>query len=401
MAIPRTNAYSGPTLFSYGFRPFFLFGAFYAGLTILLWVPFYFGEIELPISMGIADWHMHETLFGFVPAVIAGFLLTAVPNWTGRLPVNGTALIALVLAWALGRVVTNISALMPLWSVVALNLLFPTLFAAAVCREILAGKNWRNLKVLVMFGLLVMAQIWFYVAWANGFSTRPAAYLALSVVLMLIMLIGGRIVPSFTRNYLVKRQSETLPHPFGGFDKITVLSSAVILLGFVLQSTGLFNWPIFFAFGFMLLAGLHLVRLMRWHPELIWRDGLLLVLHTGYAFVPIGFSLMALSFLDDGLVPIVAAIHALSTGAVGLMVIGVMSRATLGHTGHPLVATRGTLILFAAILLASILRILAAFDSDASVMLMRGSHLFWVIGFWGFVALYGGKLMRPRAQPKR
>lgn len=401
MAIPRTNAYSGPTLFSYGFRPFFLFGAFYAGLTILLWVPFYFGEIELPISMGIADWHMHETLFGFVPAVIAGFLLTAVPNWTGRLPVNGTALIALVLAWALGRVVTNISALMPLWSVVALNLLFPTLFAAAVCREILAGKNWRNLKVLVMFGLLVMAQIWFYAAWANGFSTRPAAYLALSVVLMLIMLIGGRIVPSFTRNYLVKRHSETLPHPFGGFDKITVLSSAVILLGFVLQSTGLFNWPIFFAFGFMLLAGLHLVRLMRWHPELIWRDGLLLVLHTGYAFVPIGFALMALSFLDDGLVPIVAAIHALSTGAVGLMVIGVMSRATLGHTGHPLVATRGTLILFAAILLASILRILAAFDSDASVMLMRGSHLFWVIGFWGFVALYGGKLTRPRAKPKR
>ncbi|MCF4099957.1 NnrS family protein [Maritalea mediterranea] len=400
MAIARTNAYSGPTLFSYGFRPFFLFGAFYAGLTILLWVPFYFGELSLPLAMGPADWHMHETLFGFVPAVIAGFLLTAVPNWTGRLPVNGNALIALLLAWALGRLVTNMSALVPLWSVVALNLVFPVLFAAAVCREILAGKNWRNLKVLVMFGLLVLAQGWFYLAWANGGSTRPAAYLALGVVLMLIMLIGGRIVPSFTRNYLVKRQSETLPQPFNGFDKLTVLTSAIVLLGFVLQSTGLFSLPLVFAFGFMILAGLHLVRLLRWHPELIWRDGLLLVLHVGYGFLPIGFAFMGLHFLDEGVVPIAAPIHALSTGAIGLMVIGVMCRATLGHTGHPLLASQGTSVLFAAILLAAILRIVAALSPDLSLLLMRVSHLMWVIGFWGFVALYGGKLMRPRAAPK-
>lgn len=401
MAIPRTNAYSGPTLFSYGFRPFFLFGAFYAGLTILMWVPFYLGNVELPLALAPADWHMHETLFGFLPAVIAGFLLTAVPNWTGRLPVNGNALIVLILAWALGRIVTNISGLVPLWSVVALNLVFPLLFVAAIFREIMAGKNWRNLKVLVMFSVLIVAQIWFYAALLTGGGTRPAAYLALSVVLMLIMLIGGRILPSFTRNYLVKRQSETLPAPFGGFDKISVLLSAAVLLGFVAASAGLFEAPLLFAFGFMLLAGLHLVRLMRWHPELIWRDGLLLVLHTGYGFLPIGFALMGLSFLDNGLVPIVAPIHALSTGAIGLMVIGVMSRATLGHTGHPLVATRGTLILFASILLAATLRILAAFDIDTGDMLMRASHLFWVIGFWGFVVLYGGKLMRPRATPKR
>lgn len=401
MAIPRTNAYKGPTLFSYGFRPFFLFGAFYAGLTILLWVPFYFGDIDLPLALGPADWHMHETLFGFIPAVIAGFLLTAVPNWTGRLPVNGGALIGLIVAWALGRLVTNISGLVPLWSVVALNLVFPVLFAAAVCREIVAGKNWRNLKVLVMFGLLVLAQIWFYAGLLRGESTRPAAYMALGVVLMLIMLIGGRIVPSFTRNYLVKRKSEILPQPFGTFDKITVLASAIIWVGFVIHSIGFFEARMLFAFGFMALAVMHLVRLLRWHPELIWRDGLLLVLHVGYGFLPIGFALMGLSFLDDGMVPIVAPIHALSTGAVGLMILGVMCRATLGHTGHSLVATRGTLVLFAAMLLTAVLRILAAFDFDISMGLMRASHLFWVIGFWGFVALYGGKLMRPKATPRR
>lgn len=401
MAIARTQPFDGPTLFSYGFRPFFLFGAFYAGLTILMWVPFYLGDIDLPLAMGPADWHMHETLFGFVPAVIAGFLLTAVPNWTGRLPVNGLALIGLVLAWVLGRFAINLSALLPMWMVIGFNLLFPALFAAAVCREIIAGKNWRNLKVLVMFGLLVLAQCWFYLAWANGMDVKPAAYLALGVVLMLIMLIGGRIIPSFTRNYLVKQKSETLPQPFGQFDKLTVLASALVLVGFVLQSTGLFSLPLVFAFGFMLLAGLHLVRLLRWHPELIWRDGLLLVLHVGYGFLPIGFALMGVSLLDDGLVPLVAPIHALSTGAVGLMIIGVMCRATLGHTGYPLVATQGTLLLFVAVLVAAILRIIAAFELEISVMLMRASHLLWVAGFWGFVGLYGGKLMRPRAAPKR
>ncbi|WP_424983455.1 NnrS family protein [Maritalea sp. S77] len=401
MAIARTQPFDGPTLFSYGFRPFFLFGAFYAGLTILMWVPFYFGDIDLPLAMGPADWHMHETLFGFVPAVIAGFLLTAVPNWTGRLPVNGTALISLVLAWGLGRIAINMSALLPLWAVVLFNLSFPILFAAAVCREIIAGKNWRNLKVLVMFSMLVLAQCWFYFAWANGLDVKPAAYLALGVVLMLIMLIGGRIIPSFTRNYLVKRKSEILPQPFGSFDKLTVAVSALVLLGFIVQSTGAFSLPLVFAVGFMVLAGLHLVRLLRWHPELIWRDGLLLVLHMGYGFLPIGFALMGFSFLNDGVVPLVAPIHALSTGAVGLMIVGVMCRATLGHTGYPLVATRGTLVLFAAVFSAAILRIVAAFDLEISMGLMRASHLFWVIGFWGFVALYGGKLMRPRAEPRR
>lgn len=401
MAIARTQPFDGPTLFSYGFRPFFLFGAFYAGLSILLWVPFYFGQIDLPLAIAPADWHMHETLFGFVPAVIAGFLLTAVPNWTGRLPVNGPALIGLVLAWGLGRVAFNLSALLPLWLVVALNLVFPALFAAAVCREIVAGKNWRNLKVLVMFGLLVLAQCWFYLAWMKGMEVRSAAYLALGVVLVLIMLIGGRIIPSFTRNYLVKQKSEILPQPFGRFDKLTILASAVVLVGFVAQSAGLFSLPLVFATGFLLLAGLHLVRLLRWRPELIWRDGLLLVLHVGYSFLPLGFALMGLSLLDDGVVPLVAAVHALSTGAIGLMIIGVMCRATLGHTGHPLVATRGTMLLFVAVLGAALLRIVAAFDVEISTMLMRASHLFWVIGFWGFVGLYGGKLMRPRATPRR
>jgi len=400
MAVPRTQPYDGPSLFSYGFRPFFLFGAIYAGLTILLWVPFYVGNIDLPLQLAPADWHMHETLFGFLPAIMAGFLLTAVPNWTGRLPVNGAALAGLLALWLLGRVVSNASAFVPFWGLVLANLSFGVMFTLAILREILAGKNWRNLKVLVLFGLLLAAQVGFYVALDQEWSTRPASYAAMIAVLMLIMLIGGRIIPSFTRNYLAKNKSQTLPAPFGRFDKLTVIVSGVVLGAWLLSTADLFAFDLVLGAGFLVLAILHLIRLSRWHTELIWRDALLLVLHVGYGFLPFGFALLAVSFFNADWVPPVGAVHALTTGTIGMMVIGVMVRATLGHTGYPLVASKGTMVLFLSIFVAALLRISAAFDLEISATLMHLSHLFWVIGFWGFAALYGRKLVQPRANPK-
>src|SRR5829696_4063387 len=148
-AIPRLRAYSGPALLSYGFRPFFFFGALYAGLGILMWMPLYFGEIVLATSFSPRDWHAHEMIYVYLPAVITGFLLTAIPNWTGRLPLQGRPLFLLLLVWAAGRVVITFSDVFAGIVTAAVDASFLFLVAAAAAREIVAGKNWRNLKVLI------------------------------------------------------------------------------------------------------------------------------------------------------------------------------------------------------------------------------------------------------------
>src|SRR5664279_2280846 len=143
--VPRLRDYRGPALLSYGFRPFFLFGAIYAGLAMLAWLPIFSGELALSTSFGPIDWHVHEMLYGFLPAVVTGFLLTAIPNWTGRLPIQGTPLLVLVALWLAGRVAVTVSAEIGWLAAAAVDVGFLALVIAAIAREIMAGKNWRNL----------------------------------------------------------------------------------------------------------------------------------------------------------------------------------------------------------------------------------------------------------------
>ena len=146
--MPRLRAYDGPALLSYGFRPFFLLGSIYAGLAVLVWLPVFYGELSLHSAFAPRDWHVHEMLYGYLPAVITGFLFTAIPNWTGQLPIQGKPLLALVLVWVAGRVVVTISADVGWLPAAAIDVSFLALIVAAAAREILAGKNWRNLKVV-------------------------------------------------------------------------------------------------------------------------------------------------------------------------------------------------------------------------------------------------------------
>jgi len=159
--IPRLRDYKGPALFSYGFRPFFLFGSLYAGIAILAWLPLFYGELELSTAFAPRDWHIHEMLYGYLSAVITGFLLTAVPNWTGRLPIQGRPLLVLVLAWAAGRVAVTISAWIGWLPAAVIDLSFLVLVAAAIGREIIKGRNWRNLKVLIVLGVLLLGNVIF------------------------------------------------------------------------------------------------------------------------------------------------------------------------------------------------------------------------------------------------
>jgi uncharacterized protein involved in response to NO len=388
--IPRLMPYAGPALFSYGFRPFFLFGALYAGIAALLWVPVFAGEVALQTAFAPRDWHVHEMLYGFVPAVVTGFLLTAIPNWTGRLPLQGTPLIVLFAVWLAGRIAVTCSVTIGWLPAALIDGGFLVLMAAATAREIMAGSNWGNLKVVALIGLLAAGNIVFHLeahfAGAADYSTR----IGLAAVTMLITLIGGRIVPSFTRNWLARENPGRLPVPFGRFDMIAIAASGLALvLWAAFPSTRLTGVA-------LLVAGLiQALRLARWAGERTLRERLVLILHLGYAFVPLGFLLTGAAAFD--LVAPPAGIHAWAGGAIGTMTLAVMTRASLGHTGQVLSASAATQMIYAAILAAALARVAAALVPSGAIALLHAAASLWALAFFGFVLTYGQTLIRYNA----
>lgn len=390
--IPRLRAYDGPAFLSYGFRPFFLLAALQAGLTMLVWLPFVTGHLAVPTAFAPVDWHVHEMLFGYQAAAIAGFLLTAIPNWTGRLPVQGKPLLVLVLAWLAGRVAVSASALIGWRLAMAIDALFLLLLAAAAAREIVAGRNWRNLKVVVLIVLLLAANLAFHLEAGLTGGADLARRFAIAVVLMLVMLIAGRIVPSFTRNWLAQRGEGRMPVPFGTYDKAVLAGSAVALLGWVAvpeaAATGV---------ALMLAAGFHLFRLARWAGDRTWRNPLLVILHVGYLFVPVGFALAAAASL--GFIAPAAGTHAWTAGAFATMTLAVMSRASLGHTGRALTATTATQLCYGLVVIGAVARICSA-TGHGPVALLHVAGLGWSLAFLVFAAAYWQVLTGVRAAPK-
>lgn len=385
--IPRLRTYAGPALLSYGFRPFFLFGSIYSGIAVLVWLPMFYRDLSVSTAFLPRDWHAHEMLYGYVAAVVAGFLLTAIPNWTGRLPIQGVPLLLLVAVWAAGRVAVMSSALIGWLAAAIIDVAFLALVAAAATREILAGRNWGNLKVLVLLAVLVAGNVAFHVEAHYWGAAEYNIRLGLVATIMLLMTIGGRLVPSFTRNWLVRENPGRLPVRFGRFD--------IVILG--LSGVALALWivvPAARPTAAALLAGgvLQAVRLARWAGDRTLRDRLVLVLHLAYAFVPIGFVLTGFAALD--LVPQSAGIHAWTVGAIGTMTLAVMTRASLGHTGHALTASFATQAIYAAVVFSAVIRICAAVEPQRSDVLLPLSAIFWVAAFLGFGTVYAPMLLK-------
>ncbi|BCG75204.1 short-chain dehydrogenase [Mesorhizobium sp. 113-1-2] len=395
MAIPRTRPGAHPTILSNGFRPFFLLGSLFGGGAILFWLPLYDGKLETFSAFSAVDWHVHELLFGYLAAVVTGFLLTAIPNWTGRLPLQGLPLLALVVLWSAGRLAVFFSAETGwlLGAVVDCAFLLAVVIAAAV--EIVAGRNWRNLKVLLPVTVLLAANVMFHAEAHTQGVTDTSRRLGLGAAIVLVMIIGGRIIPSFTRNWLVRERPGRLPVPFGRFDTATILFSAFGLLGWTFYHDHAVTGSILIA-----AAILNAIRLARWAGDRTLRDPLVLILHASFAFVPIGLFLAGLATFVPEEVPAAAGIHAFGVGALASMTLAVMSRATLGHTGRELRATIGTCVVFAAILLAAMLRILAAFAPAVATLLHMAAAL-WIIAFIGYAVLFGRMLVMPRLQARR
>src|SRR5690606_20615876 len=378
-------------LFSYGFRTFFLGGALWAFLAMLIWIGLLAGE-AFPLGLVPAAWHAHEFLFGYVGAIIAGFLLTAVPNWTGRTPLQGVPLLSLFILWLVGRIAFLLAGQIGYLAAAIADSVFLVALAAFVFREVMTAENKGNIRIAVILSVLALANILFHVEIIT--QGQPVFTLrgTISLIVILISVIGGRVVPNFTRNWLMRRGDTRLPTPTGRFDQV-VLASSVMALAFwtflpELPVTALF----LFAVGI-----LHAVRLGRWSG---WRTGaepIVLILHIGYAFVPLGFVLVALSFVWQFDIPLSAALHAWTSGAMGVMTLAIMTRATRGHCGHPLTAPPATQFIYLMVVAAALLRLSEIIIPDAALMLRVASGGTWLVAFAGFIVAYGPMLLRPRA----
>ena len=384
----QIRAFRGPALLSYGFRPFFLFGACWAALAVALWLPMLSGHLVLPSALGPIEWHVHELIYGYVPAIVAGFLLTAVPNWTGRLPVVGARLAALFLIWVAGRVAVFFSLWIGAVPAALIDLAFLTALGLVIAREIIASNNTRNLKVLAAIVLLLAGNTLFYAELLGGIGAGHGTRLGIAATILLIMLIGGRIIPSFTRNWLARRSPGRLPIPFDRFDAVVMAVSGLALAVWVVAPDASMT-----AWLALAAAVLNVGRLARWAGDRTVAEPLVLILHVGYGFVPIGFALLALGILEPALVAPSGALHGWTAGAIGIMTLAVMTRASLGHTGRPLTTTRSIQLIYLAAVLAATARIVAAFDVLREPML-HVSATAWVVAFAGFAVVYGPMLAR-------
>lgn len=373
----QARRWQGPMILSHGFRPFFLLAGSWAAVAMVLWIAMLSGLLSLPTAFDPITWHAHEFVFGYLSAVISGFLLTAVPNWTGRLPVVGWPLAGLVGLWLAGRFAVGLSAFLPAWLVALIDLSEVLALGGFLAREIVAGKNWRNLGVLGLLSVFLVANAVFHAeATATGYGLR----LGLGAGVMLMTLIGGRIIPSFTRNWLVQQRITALPAPAGRADLAVLGLTAVALLSFVARPEG---WV---AAALCALAGAaHLWRLSRWQGLRTGAEPLLWVLHLGYLFLALGF--WSVAGAAAGWLPQTGSLHIWLAGAVGLMTLAVMTRASLGHTGRALHAGPALAAAYLALVVAVLARFTVGF-LPGEMWLLHLAACGWILGFGSFAVIY-------------
>jgi uncharacterized protein involved in response to NO len=390
--IPRYRRHDGPALLSAGFRPFFLGAAVWAAIAIPLWLIVFAGGEALPSDLPALVWHVHEMVFGYGAAVVAGFLLTAIPNWTGRMPLQGSPLLALVLLWLAGRAAVLSSAAIGPAAAAVIDLAFPLAFLGVVAREILKGRNWRNLPMVAALLSLFVGNLLVHLG-ALGFADAAdlGNRLGIATLLMLISLVGGRIIPSFTRNWLAReRPQEAVPAPFDMFDRIALAATLVALALWVAAPYSRAT-----AAAALVAGAALLIRLARWQGTATLGEPLLVVLHLGYFWLGLGLALLGFVRFAPGLSQ-TAALHTLTIGAIGTMTLAVMSRASLGHTGRPLKAGPLTIAIYVLVTAAAILRVLAPLAGTGHMATIELSGAAWSGAFGLFALAYAPVWTLPR-----
>lgn len=386
----RGRVRTAPAILSYGFRPFFLGAAIYAAASVPLWLWMHLSGAAPAGPFAGPAWHAHEMIFGYLAAVMAGFILTAVPNWTGRLPLSGIPLGVLFTLWLAGRIAcSTISS--PVLAL-SIDMAFPVLLGLAVWREVLAGKNWRNAPVAVLLTLFAGANLLHHIENIRPGLEGTGVRLALGVAAVLIALIGGRVTPSFTRNWLAKRGDKRLPASFGRLDKVALIAAAVGMAGWNIAPEHPVSGVLLAAAGVLLAA-----RVARWRGLSAWREPMVLILHLGYLWLAATFLMLGCSILEPGLMPASSALHALTSGAIATMTLAVMTRATRGHTGHAIETDPATLAIYIMVTIGALLRVAAPFAPGPYSALLISGGVFWSAAFALFAVRYGPMLLRLRS----
>jgi uncharacterized protein involved in response to NO len=359
---------------------------------MVLWIGLVSGLWQFANAYGAVAWHAHEFLFGYVSAVLTGFLLTAIPNWTGRLPLQGSPLLALCLLWAAGRVAMLATDQIGVVAAAAVDCAYLPTLAAVILREIIVGRNWRNLKVTILVVLLALANVLFQVEVLVRGAPDYGLRLGTAAIVGLIMLVGGRITPSFTHNWLTRAGSAKLPAPLDRFDMTAIAVAGGALLSWI-AAPGWRGTAVLLIFAAVAQAA----RLGRWAGERTWREPIVFILHVGYAFVPLGALALGAAILWPAIIAPTAALHAWTTGAMGTMTLALMTRATLGHTGRSVSAASSTNVIYGAVLCAALARVAAPLLPGMYYEALTVAAICWIVAFGGFVIVYGPMLLRPGA----
>lgn len=376
--------HSSQAVFAYPFRIFFLSLAIWAVALVPLWLVQLLVPLRLPLALEPLLWHQHEMLFALLSAAIAGFLLTAVCTWTQTPPLRGWPLAALWLVWVAGRLVHLLGAALPFWLVTLPDLLFLLLIMADAGWRIWRTRQRQQVPVLGVLLLLWLCLLSFYRAPYGNFANG-----ALVLAMALMLVVGGRITPAFSANWLRARNAgEPLPRNPSWLEQITLTAVLLVLpallLGYPLTTAGLAT----------IAALLALARIGGWCGWRVVAEPLLWILHLALLWVPVALLLLAASKL--GWVSPFAWQHAAGIGAMGSLVLGVMARVALGHTGRPLLLARGMIVAFAAIQVAALARVLAALGWLPWRQGVELSGAAWVIAFALFLFYYSRILLVPR-----
>ncbi len=369
--------YSGPALFSAGHRPFFLFTALTGVFFLAAWLLAYNGLIELS-----AAWHGHEMVFGFSGAAVSGFLMAAVPKWTNSPSFQGRLVVALSVAWILGRIGILAAEVSPdLFFLAWLDILYPPMIAVAISKLIMRAENKRNYVVPVILFTWVLTNLaWHF--WDQGLAVRAGIYMIIAVA----ALISGRIIPAFTQNALrMKLQQDITCETPMWSHKAVLIGIFLTAVCEIAELPGVVSGVVA-----AVLSVVFVIRMIRWHTFKTFDNPIVWVLHAAYIWLPIGFALKAISDLT-GLIEANAALHGLTTGAIGMLILAVASRAALGHSGRPLKASTPTVAAYVIVTLAAVVRVVALTPDWVTI-----SGVLWIIGYGLFAAVYAPILIKPR-----
>ena len=380
------------SLFTYGFRPFFLG----AGLAALLLVPAWAASFTLGWPLATSwppmSWHAHEMLFGFVCAAIAGFLLTSVPSWTGQKGFAGRPLVAMTALWLLGRVLVGSSAFWPFGLVAAVDLAFLPVLGALISWPLVRERN-RNTPLLLVLFLLWSCNVAFHVSlWRDDPALARQALLAgINLALILVTVIGGRITPSFTATALRQRGVDATVRSRRAMTPVVVaLMVAVAAIDLVRPGSVLAGAVALAA------AAAQAARLAQWQGHRTLRDPIAWILHAAYAWLPIGLALKSLALLA-GVAAAAFWLHALTIGALATMILGVMTRVSLGHTGRSLQLHRLTVLAYLLLSASVLVRVFGAAGSWLGYnTVIAASAALWTAAFASFLWVYAPILLAPR-----